>query len=308
MEHKSIIIGAGFAGFTAAVYLAKAGLKPLVIKGLRPSHHLTTTMEIEYFPGFLHGMNGPALLDNMFRQAEQFGAEVMMGEVDRVDLSKRPFTISLKGQGELATETLVIATGTTAKLLGIPGEKEKLGVGVSTCAPCSGFFFSNKKVIVVGGGDSAMEEAIYLAHYASEIIIVNRSKQLRASMSLQNKVQELKKVKWLMGMTPVEVWIGDKGVQGLKVINNESGQLENILSDGIFVAIGNEPNTTFLGGQLPVDDQGYVLVKPGTTETEIPGVFACGDVQDRRYRQILNAIGSGCMAAIDCQRFLVPTS
>lgn len=307
MQYKSIVIGAGFAGFTAAVYLARAGLAPLVIKGLKPSHHLISTQDIEYFPGFPSGTNGSILLDNMFKQAEEFGASVRMGEVSKVDLSKRPFSITLEGQGELITETLIIASGTTAKLLGIPGEIDDLGLRVSTCASCSGYFSTNKKVIVVGGGDAAMEEALYLAHYASEIFIVNRSNQLRASLSLQNKVREIKKIKWIMDRTPVEVLIGEHGIAGLKVTHNGSGEEENIQADRIFIAIGSTPNTAFLSGQLPVDDQGYVIVKPGTTETDIPGVFACGDVQDRRYRQLLNAIGSGCMSAIDCQRYLAPT-
>jgi thioredoxin reductase (NADPH) len=302
--YKSIIIGAGFAGFTAAVYLARAGLKPLVIKGQSPSYHVTTTMEIEYFPGFLHGIQGPDLLDNMFRQAEEFGADVRIGDVMKVDVSQRPFKVWLKGRGELQTETLVIASGTTAKLLGIPGEKDHLGLGVSTCAPCSGFFFRGKKVIVVGGGDSAMEEAIYLSHYASEIAIINRGDKIRASLALHNRAREHNKVSFLMNRTPIEVMIGEKSVTGLKVMNAETGLEEGIAADGVFIAIGSRPNTEFLENQLPLDEQGYVLVKPGTTETSIPGVFACGDVQDRRYRQILNAIGSGCMAALDCQRYM----
>ncbi|MBD0383519.1 thioredoxin-disulfide reductase [Paenibacillus sedimenti] len=303
MEYKSIIIGAGLAGFTAAVYMARAGLKPLVIKGQRPSYHLTTTMEIEYFPGFLHGISGPDLLDNMFRQAEQFGAQVKIGDVYEVDLSKRPFKVWLEGWGEIKTETLIIATGTTAKLLGIPGEKDYLGLGVSTCAPCSAFLFRDKKVLVIGGGDSAMEEAIYLSHYASEITVVNRSDKLRASLALQERAREIRKIRWLMNRTPLEVITGEKGVTGLRVTSHESGQEESLEADGVFIAIGSKPNTEFLAKQLPLDEQGYILVKPGTTETDIPGVFACGDVQDRRYRQILNAIGSGCMAALDCQRY-----
>ncbi|NEW08382.1 FAD-dependent oxidoreductase [Paenibacillus sp. SYP-B3998] len=307
MTHKSIIIGAGFAGFTAAVYLARAGLKPLVIKGQSPSYHVTTTMEIEYFPGFLHGIQGPELLDNMFKQAEEFGAVVKIGDVTRIDVAKRPFKVWLEGWGELQTNTLIIASGTTAKLLGIPGEKDHLGLGVSTCAPCSGFFFRNKKVIVVGGGDSAMEEAIYLSHYASEISIVNRSDQPRASLALMNRAREITKINWLMNRTPIEVLAGEKGIKGLKVTNTVTGQEENLAAEGVFVAVGSKPNTEFLANQLPIDKHGYLKVKPGTTETDIPGIFACGDVQDRRYRQILNAIGSGCMAAIDCQRFLTST-
>lgn len=307
MIYKSIVIGAGFAGFTAAMYLARAGLKPLVIKGLKPSHHLITTEDIEYFPGFTYGTNGSALLDNMYRQAEQYGAVVKMGEVVKVDLSNRPFTVYLEGQGELITESLVIASGTTAKLLDIPGEKDQLGLRVKTCAPCSGFAATDKKVIIVGGGDSAMEEALYLAHYASEIIMVNRSNNYRASISLLNKVRELDKVKWLVNQTPIEVLTSEKGVTGLKVTHNETHEEETIIGDHIFVAVGNTPNSGFLQDQLPLDEQGYVIVKPGTTKTEIPGVFACGNVQDRRYRQILNSISSGCMSAIDCQRFLTPT-
>jgi len=303
MEYKSVIIGAGVAGFTAAVYLARAGLQPLVIKGQSPSYHLTTTTEVEYFPGFLRGIDGPELLDNMFRQAEDFGAQVKIGDVYKIDLSSRPFRVWMEGWGEIQAQTLIIATGTTAKLLGIPGEREHLGLGVSTCAPCSAFFVRDKKVIVIGGGDSAMEEAIYLNNYASEIVVVNRSAQLRASLALQQRVRKLKKIKFLMNRTPVEMIPGDKGISGLLVTNQETGQEERLEAEGIFVAIGSKPNTGFLVNQLPLDEQGYVLVKPGTTETDIPGLFACGDVQDRRYRQILNAIGSGCMAALDCQRF-----
>lgn len=303
---KSIVIGAGPAGLTAAVYLARAGLKPLVIKGLHPSSHVRSTTEVEYFPGFPHGIEATILIDNMVQQAEQFGADFRIGQVNKVDLSKRPFTLLLEGWGELQTESLVIATGTTAKFLDIPGEKEHLGIGTSTCAPCNGFFYRNKKVIVVGGGDSAMEEAIYLTHYASEVLVVNRRKEFRASPALLERAQGISKIAWILDRTPLEVMAGDKGVTGLKVKNNESGWEETIGADGIFVAIGKTPNTGFLAGQLQTDELGYIIVKPGTTETSIPGVFACGDVQDRRYRQISNAIGSGCMAAIDCERFLLP--
>lgn len=307
MVYKTIIIGGGAAGLTASIYLARAGLKPLVIKGPKPSSHVTTSTDVEYFPGILQGTEGPALLDNMFKQAENVGARFRFGSVSHVDLSKRPYQVFIEGSEVLQTESLIIATGATAKYLGIPGEEEHRGRGISTCAPCNGFFFEGKKVIVVGGGDSAMEEADYLTRYASEIVIVNRRNELRASLAFQEKVHQHKKVNFLLNRTPLEVLPGERGIGGLKVRNNETGLEEIVAADGIFVAIGKTPNSDFLNGQLPTDARGYIRVKPGTTETDIPGVFACGEVQDHRYGHLLTATGSGCMAAIDCERFLVPS-
>lgn len=302
--YNSVIIGTGPGGLTAAIYLARAGLKPLVIEGPEPGGQLTTTTEVENFPGFPEGIMGPELMDNMRKQAERFGAEFRTGWVNKADLSKRPFTLSVEGMGDIQAETVIVSTGASAKYLGIPGEKENVGRGVSTCATCDGFFFRGKKIIVIGGGDSAMEEANFLTRFASEVVLVNRRTELRASKIMQERARANEKISWKLNRTPLEVISGERGVTGLKVRNNDTGEEEIIEVDGIFVAIGHTPNTKFLEGQLTTDEHGYLLVKPGTTETNIPGVFACGDVQDSRYRQAISAAGTGCMAALDCERFL----
>mgnify|MGYP002621972493 CR=1 FL=1 len=299
-----IIVGTGPAGLTAAIYLARANLKPLVIEGPEPGGQLTTTTEVENFPGFPEGIMGPELMDNMRKQAERFGAEFMPGWVTSVDLSRRPFKLQVEGRGEFEAAALIISTGASAKLLGIPGEKENVGRGVSTCATCDGFFFRGKKIIVVGGGDSAMEEANFLSRFGSEVRVVHRRSELRASKIMQERARQNGKIVWSLNRTPVEVLAGERGVTGLKVRNNETGEEEVLEADGIFVAIGHTPNTGFLNGQLETDELGYLKVKHGTSETSVPGVFACGDVQDRKYRQAITAAGSGCMAALDCERFL----
>ncbi|GGJ29713.1 thioredoxin-disulfide reductase [Paenibacillus hunanensis] len=302
--YKSIIIGTGPAGLTAAIYLARANMQPLVIEGLQPGGQLTTTTEVENFPGFTDGIMGPELMDNMRKQAERFGAEFRSGWVEHIDLSKRPFKIKVEGAGELEAESVIISTGASARYLGIPGEQDNVGRGVSTCATCDGFFFRNKKLIVVGGGDSAMEEASFLTRFATEVTVVNRRDELRASKIMQDRARDNAKIKWALNRKPLEVVAGDTGVKGLKVLNNETGQEELVEADGVFVAIGHTPNTGFLKGQITTDDHGYIMVTPGTTETNIPGVFACGDVQDTRYRQAITAAGSGCMAAMDAEKFL----
>ena len=304
MIYKSIIVGTGPAGLTAAIYLARANLNPLIIEGQQPGGQLTTTTEVENFPGFPDGIMGPELMENMRKQAERFGAEFRSGWVTKVDLSSRPFVLTLEGVGEIRTETLVISTGASAKYLGIPGEQENIGRGVSTCATCDGFFFRGKKIIVIGGGDSAMEEAHFLSRFASEVVLVNRRSELRASKIMQDRARANPKISWGLNKTPVEVLAGDRGVTGLKVRDNETGLEEVIPTDGVFLAIGHTPNTRFLEGQLKTDAQGYLMVHPGTTETDIPGVFACGDVQDHRYRQAISAAGTGCMAALDSERFI----
>ena len=302
--YKSIVIGTGPAGLTAAIYLARANMKPLVIEGMQPGGQLTTTTEVENFPGFPQGIMGPELMDNMRQQAERFGAEFKSAWVESVDFSKRPFKVNVEGMGELLAESVIISTGASAKYLGIPGEQDNVGRGVSTCATCDGFFFRGKKIIVVGGGDSAMEEASFLTRFASSVTLVHRRDELRASKIMQDRARGNEKVKWALNRTPLEVVTDDTGVKGLKVRNNETGEEELIEAEGVFVAIGHTPNTGFLGGQVTTDETGYILVKPGTTETNIPGVFACGDVQDTRYRQAITAAGSGCMAAMDCEKFI----
>lgn len=303
MMKKVVVLGTGPAGLTAAIYLARANMEPLVIEGPEPGGQLTTTTDVENFPGFPDGIMGPELMENMRKQAERFGATFLRGWVQKVDLSKRPFTLYL-GKDEIKTEALIISTGASAKLLGIPGERENIGQGVSTCATCDGFFFRGKKILVIGGGDSAMEEATFLTRFASEVTIVHRRDQLRASKIMQERAKQNEKIQWCLDRTPVEVVSGDKGVTGLKVKNNKTGEIELLQTDGIFVAIGHKPNTDFLEGQLKTDSLGYIEVEPGTTKTSIPGVFACGDVQDHVYRQAITAAGTGCMAALDCERFL----
>ncbi|MBB6637561.1 thioredoxin-disulfide reductase [Cohnella thailandensis] len=302
--YKSIVIGTGPAGLTAAIYLARANLNPLVIEGPEPGGQLTTTTEVENFPGFPDGIMGPDLMANMRKQAERFGAQFRTGWINSVDLSKRPFTLNLEGGEVLTAETLIVSTGASAKYLGIPGEKDNVGRGVSTCATCDGFFFRNKKIVVVGGGDSAMEEANFLTRFASDLTLVHRRDELRASKIMQDRVKENPKVSLGLNRTPLEVVAGEQGVTGLKVRNNSTGEEEIIEAHGVFVAIGHTPNTKFLGGQVETDEQGYIVTKPGSSETSVEGVFACGDVQDTKYRQAITAAGSGCMAALDCEKFL----
>lgn len=305
--YKTIVIGTGPAGLTAAIYLARANLNPLVIEGMQPGGQLTTTTEVENFPGFPEGILGPDLMDNMRKQAERFGAEFKNGWVDSVDFSQRPFKVTVDGLGVLEAESVIISTGASARYLGIPGEQENVGRGVSTCATCDGFFFRNKKIIVVGGGDSAMEEASFLTRFASSVTVVHRRDELRASKIMQDRARDNSKVAWALNRTPLEVTTGDSGVKGLTVRNNDTGLEELIEADGVFVAIGHTPNTGFLGGQITTDTNGYIVVNPGTTETNIPGVFACGDVQDTRYRQAISAAGTGCMAAMDAEKYLEGT-
>ncbi|UKS26322.1 thioredoxin-disulfide reductase [Paenibacillus sp. HWE-109] len=304
MHHKAIIIGTGPAGLTAAIYLARANVSPLVIEGIQPGGQLTTTTEVDNFPGFPDGITGPELMDNMRRQALRFGATIQAGRVTEVDTSKRPFTLFLEDGSQLTADSLIISTGASAKKLGIPGESENIGKGVSTCATCDGFFFRNKKIIVIGGGDTAMEEAQFLTRFATEVRVVHRRNDLKASKIMQDHARGNQKVAWSLNRTPLEVVAGPMGVSGLKVLNNETGEEELLEADGIFLAIGHTPNTAFLGGQLPTDELGYLQVIPGTAQTGIPGIFACGDVQDRIYRQAITSAGSGCMAALDAERFI----
>ncbi|KAA8998763.1 thioredoxin-disulfide reductase [Paenibacillus spiritus] len=302
--YKAIIIGTGPAGLTAAIYLARANLNPLVLEGPQPGGQLTTTTEVENFPGFPEGIMGPELMDRMRSQAERFGAEFRSGWVNSVELGERPFKLNMEGLGELTTDTLIISTGATAKYLGIPGEQENIGRGVSTCATCDGFFFRNKEILVVGGGDSALEEASFLTRFASRVTLVHRRGELRASKIMQDRARANAKIDWALNMTPLEVLSGEAGVTGLRVRSNDSGEERILPASGVFVAIGHQPNTAFLGGQVTLDAGGYIATIPGTSETNIPGVFACGDVQDTRYRQAVTAAGSGCTAALDAEKYI----
>ncbi|MBW7455437.1 thioredoxin-disulfide reductase [Paenibacillus sepulcri] len=298
------IVGTGPAGLTAAIYLARAGFSPLVLEGPQPGGQLTTTTEVENYPGFQDGILGSELMSNMRKQAQRFGARFQTGWVDEADLSERPYKLKLENGSEIFTKSVVISTGASAKYMGVPGERDNVGRGVSTCATCDGFFFRGKKIIVVGGGDSAMEEASFLTRFASEVRLVHRRDELRASKIMQDRARANDKIVWSLNVTPQEVVAGDQGLSGLRVHDNATGEDVLLEADGVFVAIGHTPNTAFLGGQVTTDDQGYIVVQPGTSKTNLPGVFACGDVQDRHYRQAITAAGSGCMAALDAERFL----
>ncbi|WP_165995600.1 thioredoxin-disulfide reductase [Bacillus sp. Cs-700] len=302
--HKAVIVGTGPAGLTAAIYLARANMDPLVIEGPEPGGQLTLTTDVENFPGFPDGVLGPELMENMKKQALRFGATIERGWVKDIDFSERPFKLTTDTLGDIMAESVLISTGASAKLLGIPGESENMGRGVSTCATCDGFFFRNKKIVVIGGGDSAMEEATFLTKFASEVTILHRRKDLRASKIMQERARTNEKISWKLNASPIEVVAENNKVSGIKVKDSDSGKEEIVKTDGIFVAIGHRPNTDFLHGKLNMDDKGYIKVEPGTTRTNVAGVFACGDVQDFTYRQAITAAGTGCMAAMDCERFL----
>jgi len=297
-----VIIGSGPAGLTAAIYTARANLKPLVIEGLRAGGQLMLTTDVENYPGFPDGIVGPDLMAKFREQAERFGAEFITADVDEVDFSVTPKRVRIGGQDEFA-KTVIISTGAEARMLGLPNEHDLLGHGVSTCATCDGFFFRGHNIAVVGGGDSALEEANFLTRFADKVTLVHRRKELRASKIMQDRAFANPKIEFLWNSVVTDVK-GTGRVEALELSDTESGAVSELEVTGLFVAIGHDPNTKLFAGQLELDDGGYIVTRPDSTATSIPGVFAAGDVQDHIYRQAITAAGSGCMAALETERYL----
>ena len=298
------IIGSGPAGYTAAIYTARANLNPILIEGLQPGGQLTTTTEVDNFPGFSSGIKGPELMDEMRKQALRFGTEILSGEITSVDLSKNPFSVTVNEKDLYQTKTVIIATGASAKLLNLESEKRLMGYGVSACATCDGFFFKEKEVVVVGGGDTAMEETNFLTKFASKVTVIHRRDQLRASKILQDRAFENNKINFCWDSVVEDIMDPDQGkVTGIKLKNVKTGEVTEKNCDGVFLAIGHSPNTAIFNGQLEMDKMGYIVSKDGV-KTSVPGIFSCGDVQDHVYRQAITAAGSGCAAAIETERFL----
>ncbi len=301
---RVLIIGSGPAGYTAAIYAARANLSPVLYEGIEPGGQLTTTTQIENFPGYPEGVDGTQMMADIRRQAERFGTEVRFGTVTRVDLGQRPFRVEVDGGKELEADALIISTGASAKYLGLPSEQKYRGMGVSACATCDGFFYRKKDVAVVGGGDTACEEATYLASLCRKDYMIVRKPFLRASKAMQERVFSTPNIEVLFEHNTVEVLGDENGVTGVR-IRHTDGTERTIGVLGFFLAIGHHPNTELFKGQLELDDEGYIRVEAGTSRTSVEGVFAAGDVKDPRYRQAITAAGSGCIAALDCERWLL---
>ncbi|MFL1896741.1 thioredoxin-disulfide reductase [Aquimarina sp. 2-A2] len=303
---KCLIIGSGPAGYTAAIYAARADMKPLMYTGMEPGGQLTTTTEVDNFPGYPEGIDGPTMMVQLQQQAERFGTEVRIGMVTEVNFSKELggiHKVIVDNSKEIEAETVIISTGATAKYLGLPSEQRLRGGGVSACAVCDGFFYKGQDVAIVGAGDTAAEEATYLANICSSVTMLVRKDEMRASKAMQHRVNSTPNIKVLYN-TEVDEVLGDQVVEGLRMVNNQSGEKEEIAITGLFIAIGHKPNTEIFKGKLDMDDTGYIITKGKTTKTNVPGVFASGDVQDKEYRQAITAAGTGCMAALDAERYL----
>lgn len=300
---KVLIVGSGPAGYTAAIYASRAGLSPVLYTGIQPGGQLTITNDVENYPGYPDGVMGPQMMEDFRKQAERFGTEVRYGVVSQVDFSNRPYKVRVDESKTILAETVIISTGASAKWLGIESETRLNGKGVSACAVCDGFFFRGKDVAIVGGGDTACEEASYLANICKKVYMLVRRDELRASQIMQKRVMNNPKIEILWNHETEEI-LGEEEVNGVRVKNNQTG-VEKVLDvEAFFVAIGHQPNTGIFAGLVDMDKNGYILTKPGSTKTNIPGVFACGDAQDHEYRQAVTAAGTGCMAALDAERFL----
>ncbi|MDE1896904.1 MAG: thioredoxin-disulfide reductase [Rhodospirillales bacterium] len=303
---RVLIIGAGPAGYTAAIYAARANLAPVMVAGLQPGGQLTITTDVENYPGFAEPIQGPWLMEQMAKQAEHVGTEILYDIVTRVDFSERPFKAWTDSGLEFAAETVIIATGAQARWLGLPSEQAYQGAGVSACATCDGFFYRGKTVAVVGGGNTAVEEALYLTHHASHVTLIHRRNSLRAERILQQRLFENPKISVIWDHVVDEITGSGTPavVTGLRLKHAETGEARELGVDGVFIAIGHSPTTELFKGQIRTDEEGYILTKPGTTETSVPGVFAAGDVQDKIFRQAVTAAGTGCMAALEVEKFL----
>lgn len=305
---KCLIIGSGPAGYTAAIYAARADLHPVMYEGMEPGGQLTTTTEVDNFPGYPEGVEGPKMMEDLKKQAERFGTDVRWGMVKDIDTSRRPFKVTIDDGNELLSETVIIATGATAKYLGLESEEKFKGGGVSACATCDGFFYKGKDVAVVGGGDTAAEEATYLANLCRKVYMIHRRDELRASKAMQKRVLNTPNIEMLWNHEVKEIVGTEQGftkaLNGVILFNNKTGEEKKIDVEGFFVAIGHKPNTDLFKGKLDMDETGYLITKPDSTATNVEGIFAAGDVQDKHFRQAVTAAGTGCMAAIEAERFL----